>query len=242
MSAPALRGDAHARAGAFHRGALGRDRRSRIGRRLAPRRHPRAPGACGSARPATIRPSPRSIRRAANIPASTSTWPARSPRRSGFRSLSRPRPGAAWPRSSADGDFDIADGRGLGHARTAEDRLLLRALPARRQDADRALRRSGKVSDPGRDRPPRRQGDRQSRRDQRALRPRAPARGRHRRLSGQSHDFRPIGRGARGSDDHRRLRDPLPGRSCIRASFAPSIPISRSISPRKRTGWPPTRP
>ena len=163
-------------------------------------------------------------------------------RRSARRSRSFPRPGERSPRELAKRRLRHRHGRRLGDARPAEDRLLLRALPARRQDADRALLGSGEVSDARRHRPPGGQGDRQSRRDQRALRPRAPARGRHRRLSRQSDDIRPTGRRARRPDDHRRLGDPLPGRNCIPASFAPSTPTSRSISPKRPTGWPPTPP
>ena len=50
--------------------------------------------------------------------------------------------------------------------------------------------------------------------------------------------FDAAGARARGSDDHRRLGDPLPAEAASRAFFAPSIPTSRSISRKRPIGWP----
>ena len=103
----------------------------------------------------------------------------------------RPRAGATLAKDLAAGDFDIAMGGVSVTLDRAEDRLLLRALPARRQDPDRALRGSGRsfrrwrrstarasrcIANPG---------GTNERFDRARLRG-----GRHRRLSGQSDDFR----------------------------------------------------
>ena len=98
--------------------------------------------------------------------------------RRGARGQGRIRPdplGGSDARSRRRG-FRHRDGRGVGDARAAEDGVLLHAVPARRQDADRPLRRQGQVRRPCGDRPAGGDRDRQSRRDQREVRPRPSSR------------------------------------------------------------------
>ena len=123
---------------------------------LAPSRSSRRPrgstkfsraACCASARRGITGPSPRSTRRAAPIPASTSISRNRSARRSASRSNSRRRAGPISPRISTPARFDIAMGGVSVTLDRAKKGFFSTPYYARGQDADRALRRQGQISD-----------------------------------------------------------------------------------------------
>ena len=153
------------------------------------------------------------------MPASTSTPRNRSARRSACKRRIRPHTLGGLGARSRRGGVRRRDGRRLGDAGAAEEGVLLHAVLARRQDADRALRGQGQVCDAARDRPAERDGDRQSRRDQREVRPRESESRAYRSVERQSLDFRSSGKGRGRPDDHRRDRDALS------AEAAPGRPV-----------------
>src|SRR5438093_859266 len=110
----------------------------------------------------------------------------------------------SWPtlmKDFGDDRFDLVIG-GV----SAEEGRVLDPLPARRQDADHALREPGQVPDAAADQPARRAPGREPRRHQRALREGAGAAGAAHGLPGQRDDLRRDHRRPRRPDDHRRDR------------------------------------